>query len=45
MKESKIKHIMSQYHYAMEVRSLNDNKVIETWHEINLRPENRISGQ
>lgn len=30
---------------AMEVRSLNDNKVIETWHEINSRPENRISGQ
>ena len=25
-----------------EVRKLNDNKVIETWYEINSRPENRI---
>lgn len=30
---------------AAEVRKLNDNKVIETWCEINSRPENRISGQ
>lgn len=28
-----------------EVRKLNDNKVIETWYEINSRPENRITGQ
>jgi hypothetical protein len=30
---------------AIEVRKLNDNKVIETWYEINSRPENKISGQ
>ncbi len=30
---------------AIEVRELNDNKVIETWYEINSRPENKISGQ
>ena len=30
---------------ATEVRKLNDNKVIETWYEINSRPENRITGQ
>jgi hypothetical protein len=30
---------------ATEVRKLNDNKVIETWYEINSRPENRIIGQ
>jgi hypothetical protein len=28
-----------------EVRKLNDNQVIETWYEINSRPENRIEGQ
>lgn len=30
---------------ATEVRKLNDNKVIETWYEINSKPENRITGQ
>ncbi len=30
---------------ATEVRKLNDNKVIETWYEINSIPENKISGQ
>jgi len=30
---------------STEVRKLNDNKVIETWYEINSRPENKISGQ
>lgn len=30
---------------ATEVRKLNDNKVIETWYEIQSRPENKISGQ
>ena len=30
---------------ASEVRKLNDNQVIETWYEINSRPENRIEGQ
>jgi hypothetical protein len=30
---------------STEVKKLNDNKVIETWYEINSRPENRISGQ
>ena len=29
---------------SIEVRKLNDNKVIETWYEINSRPENKISG-
>jgi hypothetical protein len=30
---------------AAEVRKLNNNKVIETWYEINSKPENRITGQ
>ena len=30
---------------STEVIKLNDNKVIETWYEINSRPENIISGQ
>lgn len=30
---------------STEVRKLNDNKVIETWYEINSRPENKITGQ
>jgi hypothetical protein len=30
---------------ATEVRKLNDNKVIETWYEINSKPENKIIGQ
>ena len=30
---------------ATKVRKLNDNKVIETWYEINSKPENRIAGQ
>ena len=29
---------------ASEVRKLNDNKVIETWYEINSKPENRVGG-
>lgn len=30
---------------STEVRKLNDNKVIETWYEINSKPENKINGQ
>jgi hypothetical protein len=30
---------------STELRKLNDNKVIETWYEINSKPENKISGQ
>jgi hypothetical protein len=30
---------------STEVRKLNDNKVIETWYEINSKPENKIIGQ